>query len=194
MRTKSITIPKKLTDLPPDSGSLLIPLWMYELNPEAIHCSGDGSVVCCWTSRGIVLDVYYDGTVVAVGPDPSMELPERRAFCEVRLRDRPWLEAFVRHGWNQTEFPPLGGCCASCWCGGLDYPHHAEDAGCLREVVPAPMVVGGRWLVLGDEGGPITDFTLKQQRGYSKHDCGCWSRPRGGGSDNSLHEDGKDPY
>jgi hypothetical protein len=46
----------------------------------------------------------------------------------------------------------------------------------------APVPAGAeRWLVDGHE---ITDFTLRQQRGYFQHPCGCWSTH--GDSDTSL--------
>lgn len=38
-----------------------------------------------------------------------------------------------------------------------------------------------RWLV---EGSEITEFSMKQQRGYHRHPCGCWSRWPG--SSNSI--------
>jgi len=42
-----------------------------------------------------------------------------------------------------------------------------------------------RWVIQG-ENGSITGHSLRQQRGYSQHECGRWSRNKDGESENSL--------
>ena len=42
------------------------------------------------------------------------------------------------------------------------------------------------WLL---EGKEITDFTLRHQRMYAKEPDGTWTRPKDGGSWNSLEGD-----
>lgn len=70
----------------------------------------------------------------------------------------------------------------SCYCGLVEGRHETGAPGCLRFMTEAPAVrPDDRWFVDGEE---ITDYTLRQQRGYRQHDCGCWSRQRG--SDNSI--------
>lgn len=73
----------------------------------------------------------------------------------------------------------------ACYCGTAadsKTPHITGASGCVRfmtkEPEPRP---NNRWFVDGNE---ITDFTLRQQRGYHQHECGCWSRC--GGSTNSI--------
>lgn len=78
-----------------------------------------------------------------------------------------------------------------CHCGTANKPgvHLTGHCGCKRFMVetPGPVKVEPcdtfwqEWLV---DGHQITDFTLKYQRGYFQHDCGCWSRWPG--SDNSI--------
>lgn len=60
-----------------------------------------------------------------------------------------------------------------CYCGTCpDVPHETGFGGCVRRMEPAPELVEDGWLV---EGFFITDSTLRQQRGYHQHGCGCWS-------------------
>ena len=40
------------------------------------------------------------------------------------------------------------------------------------------------WIV---EGHIITEYTMRHQRGYHQHECGCWSRSPG--STNSLPDE-----
>lgn len=60
-------------------------------------------------------------------------------------------------------------------------------AGCLRRMMPAPVqslnthLGVPMWVVDGHE---ITDYTLRFQRLYSQHPCGCWSAITG--SENSI--------
>lgn len=78
-----------------------------------------------------------------------------------------------------------------CSCGGAK-PHHTLGiTGCFREVVRGkkPRKLMGRddyWLV---DGIAITGTTLREQRMYHRHECGGWSRPKGGGSWNSLPDE-----
>lgn len=71
-----------------------------------------------------------------------------------------------------------------CSCGTATHtPHETGTCGCVRHMTEAPEVrPDGRWFVDGHE---MTDCTLRQQRGYHQHDCGCWSRWRG--STNSVN-------
>jgi hypothetical protein len=77
-----------------------------------------------------------------------------------------------------------------CLCGTstVDSGHETGENGCQRFMTDAPKnkrynnelhcweyLVGGHW---------ITEFSLLQQRGYKKHECGCWSRWEG--SENSI--------
>lgn len=85
-------------------------------------------------------------------------------------------------------------CVAShkCHCGtGRSNPHVIGDEGCVRRMVPSPEPLGkdpdtgfDMWLV---DGQLITDYTMRQQRGYHQHECGCWSRSPG--STNSLSDE-----
>ena len=71
----------------------------------------------------------------------------------------------------------------NCHCGtATKTPHTIGKDGCVRRMVEAPVQVSpDRWEVAGHE---ITDYTLRHQRGYSQHPCGCWSRWPG--SENSI--------
>lgn len=80
-----------------------------------------------------------------------------------------------------------------CHCGGMEGTHFVGEGSCYREVVPAPVLLeeasndwAERWLV---EGSEVTGYTLKQQRLYHHHRDGIWSRPKGGGSINSLPDE-----
>lgn len=79
-----------------------------------------------------------------------------------------------------------------CHCGiASTHPHVTGENGCKRRMVntPTPTV---KSKTLGCEmwdtgpGGVVTDYTLRDQRGYSQHACGCWSRA--GDSTNSIGE------
>lgn len=72
----------------------------------------------------------------------------------------------------------------TCHCGTAKRtPHEIGTWGCIRSMVEAPTPAGPeKWMVDGVE---ITDYTLRQQRGYSQHPCGCWSRWPG--SSNSIN-------
>ena len=56
----------------------------------------------------------------------------------------------------------------------------------MRETAPsAPIRISNeRWLL---EGSEITDFTLRDQRMYHQEEDGTWTRPKGGGSWNSIN-------
>ena len=64
----------------------------------------------------------------------------------------------------------------TCYCG-TSYKsrgHETGKDGCIRFMVEAPIKKeNDRWEADGVE---ITDFSLRQQRGYHQFDCGCWSR------------------
>lgn len=66
-------------------------------------------------------------------------------------------------------------CDHTCHCGTASIvPHQTTQHGCVRLLVdsPAPLA-NDMWLV---DGHSITGFTLREQRGYHQHPCGCWSR------------------
>lgn len=67
-----------------------------------------------------------------------------------------------------------------CYCGTATHtPHKTGEHGCVRAMTEAPIPSGTHetlgcpmWEVAGHR---ITDFSLRQQRGYHQHHCGCWS-------------------
>ena len=70
-----------------------------------------------------------------------------------------------------------------CNCGGVKSLHTLGEYTCYREIVPRaeePTEFGiniGKWKFVGEP--PITDFTLRQQRGYSYHiEENLWSKPK----------------
>jgi hypothetical protein len=71
----------------------------------------------------------------------------------------------------------------TCHCGTARVsPHQTGTQGCERFMTIPPEDMGGdRWRVDGHE---ITGYSLREQRGYHQHSCGCWSRHEG--SDNSI--------
>ena len=77
-----------------------------------------------------------------------------------------------------------------CSCGCTLPPNHSLGSfECFRERVRTnPIKVKGddRWFV---DGGLITGFTLREQRGYHQHSCGGWSRPKDHESTNSLPDE-----
>lgn len=93
-----------------------------------------------------------------------------------------WDSAEPTH-WAEIEGP--GEHDHSCHCGTASRaPHETGTLGCVRFITESPVhVPPDRWLV---DGGEITDFTLRQQRGYHRHPCGCWSRWPG--SSNSIED------
>lgn len=82
----------------------------------------------------------------------------------------------------------------TCHCAyGKSEPHTIGQDGCVRTLVNAPTIISlsttgdrnyDRWLV---DGVDVSWFTLKEQRGYHQHPCGCWSRSPG--SFNSVDPD-----
>jgi len=73
----------------------------------------------------------------------------------------------------------------SCSCGyGTTTPHELSKDGCCRIIVESPQKQqNDYWLV---NGSIITGYSLRDQRGYHEHPCGCWSRPKDQGSENSI--------
>ena len=76
---------------------------------------------------------------------------------------------------------------AVCQCGGKKGKHFIGEQGCYREtIIPPPRRLSceeDRWVV---DGEVLTGTSLRQQRGYSEHEVGIWSRPKEGYSNNSL--------
>ena len=73
----------------------------------------------------------------------------------------------------------------ACHCGGVEGAHPVGAPGCFRYMSNNAVVcldaADDRWAVNGE---PVSGFTLREQRGYAQHPCGCWSKH--GGSTNSL--------
>ncbi len=69
----------------------------------------------------------------------------------------------------------------TCHCGTATHtPHETATHGCVR-VITVPPIPSGTHEILGCpmwevDGHRLTDFTLRQQRGYYQHPCGCWSK------------------
>jgi hypothetical protein len=82
-----------------------------------------------------------------------------------------------------VELPDKQSHCHTCHCGtAKQSPHQTGTDGCVRFIAESPLpTASGNWIVNGNE---ITDFTLRRQRGYHQHPCGCWSTH--GDSVNSL--------
>jgi len=83
---------------------------------------------------------------------------------------------------NAGQASPEVPCSAfhACHCGTATHtPHDTGRDGCQRIMAappkPAPdnKKYGKMWEV---DGRVITDHTLRLQRGYHQHECGCWSR------------------
>lgn len=73
-------------------------------------------------------------------------------------------------------------CDHTCHCGTEQEPHKVGEGRCVRRIVPAPeKLENDRWRV---DGCVISGTTLREQRGYYRHPCGCWSRWPG--STNSI--------
>lgn len=89
-----------------------------------------------------------------------------------------YAESLVRK-LNAPDPAPAAEYCAqphTCHCGTstVQGGHSVGQSGCVRRLVEAPIPEGAdHWIV---EGRRVTDFTLREQRGYSRHFCGCWSR------------------
>ena len=75
----------------------------------------------------------------------------------------------------------------TCNCGTATHaPHETGKHGCERFVVVAPTPAGTHpelgcpmWDVGDADGQPITDYTLRHQRGYHQHEDGTWTRSAG---------------
>lgn len=81
----------------------------------------------------------------------------------------------------------------SCGCG-LDPKHELGTKECFRKIAVGNLIpVNFRYRGMIDictvNGATITVFTLKQQRGYSKHESGRWSLPKDESSINSLPDE-----
>jgi len=60
-----------------------------------------------------------------------------------------------------------------CNCGTVPMPHNVGENGCVRRMTKSPVKTeDGNWIV---DDAIITDYTLRYQRGYHQHECGCWS-------------------
>lgn len=75
-----------------------------------------------------------------------------------------------------------------CNCGGIEEKHRVGEEACLREQVPVnprPFPpFEDKWIMEDDV--VITGTTLREQRGYHRHNDGNWSRPKDQGSENSI--------
>lgn len=79
-----------------------------------------------------------------------------------------WVLIEVNSGHKHSE----------CFCYGAKPGHNVGDEGCYYEMVPDPIPAppheNGYDMWDTQIGGIITDFSLKQQRGYTRLKCGCW--------------------
>jgi len=79
---------------------------------------------------------------------------------------------------------------AKCNCGGMHREHGVGEGDCYRVLVPVSLepvrVRDRRWEV---EGHEITETTLREQRMYSQHEDGRWSKVNGHFSSNSLPDE-----
>jgi len=80
----------------------------------------------------------------------------------------------------------------SCHCGGVKGAHYLGQGNCSRvllddahERYPIKSLEAGYYYVDG-ESEPITERSLKGQRGYCRHTTGHWSKPKDQDSTNSL--------
>jgi predicted nucleotidyltransferase len=79
-----------------------------------------------------------------------------------------------------------------CSCGkATHYPHETGKSGCTRRISSITPIRNAEkvnthqeWQV-GDHS--VSDYTLKEQRGYRQYECGCWTRARE--STNSLPDE-----
>lgn len=83
---------------------------------------------------------------------------------------------------SQIEtLPPGQNLCTeqhTCSCGCAPYyPHEVGKDGCVHrmELLRLPVATGEDFYAWEVAGTKITDYTLRQQRGYRQHACGCWS-------------------
>lgn len=76
-----------------------------------------------------------------------------------------------------------------CYCGtARPAPHSIGSNGCTRLMTKTPTWIGGGgWHEWEVSGHTLSAYCLKHQRGYFKHDCGCWSRAAE--SSNSLPDE-----
>lgn len=71
----------------------------------------------------------------------------------------------------------------TCHCGAdvVYGPHSTGDLKCFREMCAAPeRLQNDFWRV---EGHEITGYSLREQRLYHQHSCGCWSRAKEGSTE-----------
>ena len=71
-----------------------------------------------------------------------------------------------------------------CHCGAYGEGHETGFGHCYREICEAPVELNNDWWKV-EVFPPITGFSLREQRLYHKHLCGCWSRAKDG-SKNSI--------
>jgi hypothetical protein len=70
----------------------------------------------------------------------------------------------------------------ACHCGTELEPHSTGEGRCVRRIVASPeKLQNDFWRVDGQE---ITGYSMREQRGFYQHPCGCWSRWPG--SKNSI--------
>ena len=138
-------------------------------------------------------DISFTATMRMVSDGPSLQnFPvidiERAAFLQIKKAadESPWIPKeymlndivadIVR--FLKTDHDHACGCGTS----QSDHGHIIGHLGCVRSMVDAPTLMSdGQWLV---GGFLITDYTLRYQRGYHQHPCGCWSSH--GESENSI--------
>jgi hypothetical protein len=79
-----------------------------------------------------------------------------------------------------------------CNCGGMHREHGIGEGDCYRVMVKSgaePICVDTIYDLWSVDGQVITGYTLREQRMYSQHEDGKWSRVRGLISENSLPDE-----
>lgn len=130
----------------------------------AIHISKNGNRI-----RATGADA--NGFMIALATDEALLEMERTKFGSETFQ-RMVKEALAARGLGAHEH--------SCHCGTASHtPHETGTDGCVRSIVatpkPAPNHPEHGFQMWEVDGHVITDFTLRQQRGYYQHPCGCWS-------------------
>lgn len=81
-----------------------LPEWIKQIKCVRVDRTSDDSWLFQWgTGPCKLVDVYDSGTIVVIGEDPSPEIPDREAFCELQISDpdtQQWIEEFIRTGWR----------------------------------------------------------------------------------------------
>jgi len=101
----------------------------------------------------------------------------RPALCSMAKPEIPKPDANPNHSMNAHDH--------KCHCGAFDALHEHETGcpGCYRQMCAQPWPMENDWWIV--EGQEITGTSLREQRLYHQHPCGCWSRSKEHG-ENSI--------